>query len=151
MKRHSQSIEETDCAAGVVRRASRSLTRLYDSRLARAGVTTTQFSILRTLQRNSGRMSLADLAADLVFERTSLYRALSPLRRGGLVTVRTGAVPRAHDVSLTRKGERCIERAMPHWVAAQRLVLDGFGQAAWSTLAGRLVELTAVARSGHAR
>ena len=101
-----QSIEDTACAAGAVRRASRSLTRLYDQDLARAGVTTTQFSILRTLQRNGGCMPLADLAADLVFERTSLYRALVPLRRGGLVTVQPGVVRRAHDISLTKRAER---------------------------------------------
>lgn len=151
MKRHPHSIDETACAAGVVRRASRSLTRLYDAQLAQAGVTTTQFSILRTLQRHGGRMSLADLATDMVFERTSLYRALSPLRRDGLVTVRTGVDRRAHDISLTTRGTRCIEEAKPHWVAAQRMVLDGFGAAAWSKLAARLVHLTAIAGSGHPR
>ena len=51
-------------------------------------------------------MPLADLAADLVFERTSLYRALVPLRRGGLVTVQPGVVRRAHDISLTKRAER---------------------------------------------
>jgi DNA-binding MarR family transcriptional regulator len=96
-------------------------------------------------------MSLADLAGELVFERTSLYRALSPLRRGGLVTVRTGADRRAHEVSLTTKAQRRIEEAMPHWVAAQRMVLDGFGAAAWSKFAVRLGHLTAVAHAGHAR
>jgi DNA-binding MarR family transcriptional regulator len=144
------AIEDTACAAGVVRRASRSLTRLYDKHLAYAGVTTTQFSILRTLQRNGGRMSLADLAADLVFERTSLYRALSPLRRGGLVTVRTGADRRAHEVALTTRAARRIHEAMPHWVAAQRIVLDRFGATAWARFAVRLGNLTAIARAGEA-
>src|SRR5256885_772968 len=78
------------CAAGTLRRASRSLTRLYDLHLAAVGLTTTQLSILRTIQRHGGPMPLAQLAVDLVFERTSLYRALSPLRRGRLVIVKTG-------------------------------------------------------------
>ncbi len=151
MKPPVQSIQDAACAAGVVRRASRSLTRLYDSHLARAGVTTTQFSILRRIQRNGGRMSLADLAAELIFERTSLYRALSPLRRGGLVTVRTGVDRRAHEVSLTSKAKRRIEHAMPHWEAAQRIVLGQFGAEAWSKFAVRLSDLTAIARGGHAR
>jgi DNA-binding MarR family transcriptional regulator len=151
MDRHPTSIEDIACAAGVVRRASRSLTRLYDDHLAKAGVTTTQLSILRTLQRNGGRMSLVDLARDLVFERTSLYRALSPLRRAGLVAVRVGADRRARDVTLTARAERRIDEAMPHWVAAQRMVLDRFGAGAWSKLAMRLGDLTAIARAGHAR
>jgi len=148
MKRQSQAIEDTACAAGVVRRASRSLTRLYDEHLAQAGVTTTQFSILRTLQRNGGSMPLSDLAADLVFERTSLYRALSPLRRSGLVTIRSAADRRAHDVALTARATRRIDQALPHWAAAQRMVLDRFGADAWSKLAVRLGHLTTIARAG---
>jgi len=131
-----------------VRRASRSLTRLYDEHLAQAGVTTTQFSILRTLQRNGGSMPLSDLAADLVFERTSLYRALSPLRRSGLVTIRSAADRRAHDVALTARATRRIDQALPHWAAAQRMVLDRFGADAWSKLAVRLGHLTTIARAG---
>jgi DNA-binding MarR family transcriptional regulator len=121
-------------------------TRLYDEHLGRAGLTTTQFSILRTVQRNGGRIPLVDLAADLVFERTSLYRALRPLRRAGLVRLGAGLDRRARHVTLTPRADRCIDRAMPHWAAAQRLVLDGFGAVAWSTLARRLGALAAIAR-----
>jgi DNA-binding MarR family transcriptional regulator len=151
MGRHANTIEDTACAAGVARRASRSLTRLYDHHLAQAGVTTTQFSILRTLQRNGGSMSLADLAADLIFERTSLYRALSPLRRSGLVTMGPAADRRAHRVALTKRATRRINQALPHWAAAQRIVLDRFGAAAWSKLALRLGDLTTIARWGVPR
>ncbi len=151
MNRDLKAIAQTACAAGVVRRASRSLTRLYDDHLARAGVTTAQFSILRTLQRCGGRMSLADLVHDLVSERTSVYRALSPLRRRGLVIVRRGRDRRAHNVALTARGERCIDEALPHWAAAQQMVLDQFGAAAWSTLAVKLRALTAIARSARER
>src|SRR5262249_44557429 len=126
---------DTPCAAGTLRRASRSLARLYDVRLGKAGLTTTQFSILRTVQRRGGRMPLAELAADLVFERTSLYRALAPVRRAGLVTVCDGADRRAKDVALTPRGERRIAAAMPRWIEAQRAVLDRFGVGAWQTLA----------------
>ena len=151
MKRHAPAIEDTACAAGVVRRASRSLTRFYDDHLAQARVTTTQFSILRTLQRNGGSMSLANLAADLMLERTSLYRALAPLRRSGLVTVRSAADRRAHDVALTARATRRINEALPHWAAAQRIVLKRFGAAAWSKLAVRLGDLTTTARAGLPR
>lgn len=151
MKPRLAALEASACAAGLVRRTSRSLTRLYDDHLARAGFTTTQFSILRTLQRHGGRMSLSSLAIDLVFERTSLYRALSPMRRAGLVTVRAGADRRAHDVALTARARRRIDEATPHWAAAQQMVLRQFGAAAWSRLAEQLGELTAIARSEHGR
>ena len=145
--RSTPTIYESPCAAGTLRRASRSLTRLYDVHLARAGLTTTQLSILRTVQRHGGRMALGPLAADLVFERTSLYRALTPLRRGRLVIVKTGTDRRAKEVALTPRARRRIAAAMPHWAAAQRVVLDRFGRAAWLPFAEQLGYLTAIARS----
>jgi DNA-binding MarR family transcriptional regulator len=137
------------CAAGTLRRASRSLTRLYDLHLAAAGLTTTQFSILRTLLRRGGSVPLAELGDLLVFERTSLYRALSPLRQTGLVVVRTGADRRAKDVALTRRGQRRTARARPYWTTAQRAVLDRFGRTEWLDLASRLGLLAAAARDAH--
>ena len=115
MATRAAALADTPCAAGTLRRASRSLARLYDSHLGKAGVTTTQFSILRTVQRHGGSMSLAELATDLVFERTSLYRALAPVRRDGLIVVAGGADRRARQVSLTPRGERRIAIAMPRW------------------------------------
>jgi DNA-binding MarR family transcriptional regulator len=134
------------CAAGTLRRASRSLTRLYDAHLARVGLTTMQFSILRMVQRRAGRIALADLADDLAFERTSLYRALRPLQRAGLVSIRPCADRRAREAVLTSRATRRIAAAMPHWAAAQRLVLSRLGAAEWSDLAGRIGHLTSIAR-----
>ena len=90
-------------------------------------------------------MALAALATDLVFERTSLYRALAPLRRAGLLAVHVGADQRAREVALTPQGRRRVARAMPHWVAAQRSVLGGIGHANWRDLAARLRHLTTIA------
>lgn len=94
-------------------------------------------------------MPLAELAADLVFERTSLYRALAPVRRAGLIAVCDGADRRARDVALTARGERRIAAAMPRWIEAQRAVLDRFGVGAWQTLASQLRDITALARAVH--
>ena len=147
MTNEERTIDQTACAAGTLRRASRSLTRLYDTHLARAGLTTTQFSILRSVQRHGGRMALSQLADELVFERTSLYRALTPLRHGGLVTLRAGTDRRAKDVALTARAHQCITAASRHWAAAQRSVLERFGHAAWPAFASRLGYLTAIAHS----
>jgi DNA-binding MarR family transcriptional regulator len=149
-----QRAADWPCAAGTLRRASRSLARLYDAHLGSAGLTTTQFSILRTLQRRGGKMSLSTLATDLVFERTSLYRALVPLRRQGLVSIRDGADRvdrRAKDVAVTPKGKRRTAAAVPCWIAAQRAVLDRFGAEAWGHLATDLQHLTALARRADVR
>jgi DNA-binding MarR family transcriptional regulator len=149
MARGPIALVETPCAAGTLRRASRSLARLYDAHLGRAGLTTTQFSVLRSLQRRGGRAALGALADELVFERTSLYRALGPLRRAGLLTFRRGSDRRVKDVVLTAKAGRRIAAALPHWIEAQRAVLDRFGSDAWQDLAARLGRITALGRAIH--
>lgn len=125
------------CAAGTLRRATRSVARLYDAHLARAGLTTTQFSLLTALERRTEPTPLTELAAQQVLERTSLYRALAPLERAGLVTFRAGA-GRAKRVELTASGLRRIAEARPHWQSAQDAFLAEFGRSAWGALAKQL-------------
>jgi len=134
------------CAAGTLRRATRSIARVYDARLAPAGLTTTQFSILRALERREAPVPLAELADELVFERTSLYRALEPLRRERLVVV-SDRSPRAKQAALTPKGARRVAQALPLWTAAQEEFLARFGRAPWNDFAARLVEIVDIART----
>ena len=133
------------CAAGTLRRASRSMTRVYDNRLSSVGLTTMQFSILRTLDRRDHPIPLSELADELAFERTSLYRALEPLAREGLVVV-TLDRGRGKRVGLTADGKRRVRQALPHWAAAQETFLDRFGRAAWNTLSAQLVAIVEIAR-----
>ena len=133
------------CAAGTLRRAARSIARVYDGRLASVHLTTTQFSILRALERHGTAVPLSDLAEELVFERTSLYRALEPMRREGLVALSLG-LGRAKQVALTPGGIRRIAQAMPHWTTAQETFVAHFGRSEWSRLASQLVEIVGIAR-----
>lgn len=135
------------CAAGTLRRATRSVARLYDSRLAQAGLTNTQFSILRALERHEQPVPLSHLAQELVFERTSLYRALEPLRREGLITIAARSAGRAKETALTRRGHARIAKALPYWQQAQDAFLEQFGRSAWSTLAASLAEIVGAARA----
>lgn len=135
------------CAAGTLRRASRSVARLYDSRLARAGLTNTQFSILRALERHEQPVALSHLAQELVFERTSLYRALEPLRREQLITIAAGSTGRAKEAALTRRGRARIAKALPFWQEAQDAFLEQFGRSAWSMLVANLDEIVDAART----
>jgi DNA-binding MarR family transcriptional regulator len=133
------------CAAGTLRRATRSIARLYDGHLARAGLTTTQFSLLVALERRAEPTPLIALAAEQVFERTSLYRALAPLEREGLVVFTAGR-GRSKQVQLTAKGTRRIAEARPHWQEAQNAFLAEFGRSTWSALAKQLAMIVDVAR-----
>lgn len=133
------------CAAGTLRRATRSVSRLYDSRLSRAGLTTTQFSILRSLERHAQAVPLTQLADEQVFERTSLYRALTPLCREGLVKLSADG-RRAKAATLTARGRQRIARALPHWQEAQDEFLKQFGSGAWTGLSSQLVKIVDVTR-----
>jgi DNA-binding MarR family transcriptional regulator len=133
------------CAAGTLRRAARSISRVYDNRLALSGLTTTQFSLLRALDKHDEPVALSELAEELVFERTSLYRALEPLRREGLIAFTPGR-GRVKRVGLTARGVRRLTQAEPHWTAAQEAFLAQFGRAAWNTFAAQLVAIVDIAR-----
>ena len=101
---------------------------------------------LRALQRHGVPVPLSDLAEELVFERTSLYRALEPMRREGLVAFIPG-LGRAKLVALSPAGIRRIAKAMPHWTKAQEAFVARFGRKEWSLLANQLVEVVGIARA----
>ena len=109
------------CACSSLRRASRALTRLYDEALASAGLTTTQFAILRTLER-LGPSSVTAIAQATGHERSAMTRNLGPLARAALVEVAAANDPRRRAVTLTAAGTATIRRAKPGWEAAQARV-----------------------------
>jgi len=78
------------CACSSLRSATRVVSRHYEAFLAPTGTTATQFSILRLLQCDGPR-PLSRIAEALVMERTTLYRALAPLERSGLIRLRDDA------------------------------------------------------------
>ncbi len=134
------------CGAGTLRRATRSVARLYDAHLARAGLTTTQFSLLVSLERRDAPVPLAELAAEQVLERTSLYRALEPLEREGLIKFSAGP-GRTKQAALTPRGARRVAEARPHWQEAQDAFLDEIGRSAWNGLAKQLTGIVDAVRS----
>lgn len=104
------------CLCGRLRRASRTLTRIYDEALEPAGLTVTQFSILRTLTRME-RPTLGELAEETSHEKSGLWRTLQPLIREGLIE--TEADGRSQRLVLTDEGMLVLVRAMPMWREAQ--------------------------------
>ena len=130
------------CAAGTLRRATRSVSRLYDTHLAHAGLTTTQYSLLVSLGRRRAPVPLTELAAEQMFERTSLYRALEPLRRDGLIAL-TAGTGRNRNAALTPRGARRLADAQPHWRDAQSAFLRAFGRSEWSGLAAQITAMIA--------
>jgi DNA-binding MarR family transcriptional regulator len=106
------------CYALAARKSDRYLSRLYDSHLARAGLSVSQFSILGMLEAH-GRLKITELADLLIMERTSLVRALKPLQASGWVVAERSESGRAFDVTLSPSGLEKVTEAMPLWAEAQ--------------------------------
>lgn len=134
------SLSNEACACGRLRRASRALTQLYDDAMAPSGLRVTQFSLLRTLDREGAR-SMSVLAASLLLDRTALTRTLEPLLARGFVAVSAGRDARTRTVSLTGAGHEALRQATPHWRDAQRVVAKRIGPDKLAVLISTLHEL----------
>ncbi|TDN62469.1 MarR family transcriptional regulator [Paraburkholderia sp. BL10I2N1] len=131
---------EDDCFA--IRQAARHVSQLYDRHLANVGLTITQFSIMGRIRR-AGRLTMKQLADEMVLQRTSLVRAIQPLRRDGLVfTDSLEPEQRALVLGLTKDGEERILAARQHWSAAQDEFEQRFGLARAAALRRELLALT---------
>jgi DNA-binding MarR family transcriptional regulator len=86
--------------------------------LATAGLSVSQFSILRLLKEH-GRLKITELAEIMIMERTSLVRALKPLQAPGWVVAERSDNGRAFDVTLSRSGMEKVGEAIPLWAEAQ--------------------------------
>jgi transposase-like protein len=72
------------CCALAGRCSARFVTRIYESYLEPAGITSSEFSILSLLESEPG-VTVADLARKMEMMSTTLVRALKPLREAGYV------------------------------------------------------------------
>ncbi|MPV66505.1 MarR family winged helix-turn-helix transcriptional regulator [Burkholderia sp. BE17] len=111
-------IDQCNCFA--VRKASRQISRLYDSHLAPAGLRITQFLTLAALDE-VGSTPVNALAERLDIERTAMGKMVGFLERDGFVTIRPSPTDgRSRLIELTEDGRRLHERAAALWQEAQR-------------------------------
>ncbi|WP_206241296.1 MarR family winged helix-turn-helix transcriptional regulator [Novosphingobium terrae] len=120
------------CVCTTMRRATRALTRAYDEALAPFGITVQQFAILRDIQR-AGTIPLPRLAEGLVMDRTSLYRALPPLEREGLLVLESPS-PRSRTATLTPAGQQRVADANPAWESLQTRILSAMQPGEWDQM-----------------
>lgn len=110
-----------------LRRAARKVTLIYDRAFAKAGIRSTQFSVLLTLGAY-GDVGVTDLADGLGLDRTTLSKNLRPLIRRDLVTTVPASDKRRRLLHLTRRGTEMIGKVLPHWEEAQTLVETAVGK-----------------------
>jgi DNA-binding MarR family transcriptional regulator len=130
--------EPANCNCLAVRQAARYITQFYDQYLAAAGLRTTQYGILAKL-KSHGPMSINELAAQLVMDRTTLGRNVRPLERDGLIAIEPDTADRRSRIlHLTKAGHARFERAHKGWVEAQKQFEHVYGSKEASALRHKL-------------
>ena len=109
------------CVVYNLRRASRAVTQLYEEHLKPSGLLPTQFTLLAAV-RVMGPVKMSVIAEELVLDRTTLTRNIRPLEREGLVSIISAkSDQRMREISITSKGLKKLEQAIPCWQEAQDL------------------------------
>ena len=125
------------CVCVNLRKASRTITQMYDDALKPSGLRSTQLPVLVTLVA-TGPMTVNQLAGDLLMDRTSLSRLLRPLVSRGLITMTPGQDRRTRELSITDRGREAVATAIPMWDRVQDSVLERLGQNRWRDLSDNL-------------
>lgn len=107
------------CHCLSLRRGSRFLTRMYDSYLEPAGLTSSQFSLLSVIKNFGEGANAKDLGQILMMERTTLLRNLKPLLLNALISAEKAQSGRSYVYKLATQGAARLEVAAPLWAAAQ--------------------------------
>jgi DNA-binding MarR family transcriptional regulator len=132
------------CNCSALRRAARTVSRLYDDALAPVGLGVSQYAILSRLER-AQTATLADLADLLGMDRSTLGHLLRPLESRGLLKLTVSPTDRrARAVALTPEGAAVLASARTLWSRAQRRFEGAYGKAAARDLRRTLQRVTMI-------
>ncbi len=135
----------TICACSNFRKASRAVTQLFDQALEPSGLRSTQLIIL--LEIAVARSStVPQLARRLVMDRSTLQRNLQPLVKRGFIKVDSSRARRSQLITLTPRGRKAVEGAVPLWNRAQSRFVQQLGQKRWRILRSNLSAAVNAAR-----
>ena len=134
------------CACFNFRKASRSVTQLFDQILAPSRLRSTQLVILITNQL-LGPSSIARLSRELVMDRSTLTRNLKPLMNMGLLRFAHSEGGKQKSVELTIDGQAALLKSAPYWEQAQSHLVDSIGHDDWNRIMGDLAAIVDATRS----
>jgi DNA-binding MarR family transcriptional regulator len=129
-----------ECCCFNMRKVSRAITQLYDRHLEKAGVRSTQFTLLIALDSTKAK-TLTEIADSLVMDRTTLTRNLKPLEKLGFISTIQPLDKRSKGYVLTASGKEAVERAIPLWQDSQRAIFAAMEEGEYNSLIGRLNKL----------
>lgn len=114
------------CTSFKLRQLVRRVSQLYDQELAKAGLKTTQYSLLSHVLK-LGPIRPGDLAAAMTMDASTLTRNLKPLSAAGWLELAPGGDGRSRSVLITPAGRDKRAEAQRHWRAAQERLNQQIG------------------------
>ena len=132
------------CSCMNMRRASRAVTQFYDEVLKSSGLTITQLSLLRNLERLE-QTTISMLAKKMRIDRTTLNRNLKPLTYAGLIVVTPGNDSRTREIVLSQKGKDAVVSGWSLWSEAQNSIEEYIGKEDLTKLMQLLSKLESIA------
>ena len=119
------------CVGGCVRKLNRMVSAIYDGALAKAGLKTSQFSVLVAVA-NRGKARPAELIELLQMDESTLSRNVERMCARGWLRLERNEDRRSHLIEVTDKGQALVRKCLPAWQRAQaevsrRLGVDGVG------------------------
>ena len=136
-----------DCVCLALRMAARRITQGYDRALAGTGLRVTQFSLL-VMVYHLGASTMKVLARMLNSDPTTITRNVQGLRKRRLLTLCPGQDLRERKVTLTKRGETILLRALPNWRKAQTDVVASLNRAQLTRLRALLDQVRRRKRNG---
>jgi DNA-binding MarR family transcriptional regulator len=106
------------CTSFKLRQLSRRIGQRYDAHLAKAGLKTTQYSLLSHVLR-LGPIRPGELAAAMTMDASTLTRNLRPLVAAGWLEIGPGDDARSRSIRITDAGAAKRAEAQRRWRLAQ--------------------------------
>lgn len=106
------------CTNFKLRQLVRRVSQLYDAEVSKAGLKTTQYSLLSHVLR-LGPIRPGDLATAMTMDASTLTRNLKPMLAAGWLQMSAGEDGRSRLVHITEAGRDKRAEAQRHWKAAQ--------------------------------
>lgn len=130
------------CVGGCVRKLNRMVSAIYDGALAKAGLKTSQFSVLVSVA-NRIQARPTELTKHLQLDESTLSRNVERMCARGWLRLVQDEDRRSHLIEVTDKGQALIRKCLPAWQKAQAEVSRRLGTDTVAELRSALRKLSA--------
>lgn len=133
MKRKISEQQPSNCNCLNLRRASLTITKIYDQWISPSGLTIGQFAILKHIILLQP-VSVSDLSVEIRLDRTTLVRSLKPLEEEGYIIDDSPKGTRNRQLRLSDMGIEKFKSAELYWEKAQDFIEQQLGKDDLKTL-----------------